>query len=202
MVLSDKPVRIPIRQIGADDARARHAVGETRTMDEAHSVGGAHTTGGAEDAVRAKPASQTKAAQAEFDWKDRALRLQAEMQTYRQRQQRWAEEQVVEEKSALLLSFLEVVDNLEQALKHLSAGDPTHQGVQLAYDALLRMLMREGVERVFAQGRPFDPDVHEAVAVVPAPPRQREDMRVVEVTQPGYRYKDRVLRPAKVIVAK
>jgi molecular chaperone GrpE len=196
MVLSDKPVRIPIRQIGADEAGARHAVGEPPTMDEAH------TAGGTEGAVRAKPASQTAAAQSDIDWKDKALRLQAEMQTYRQRQQRWAEEQVVEEKSALLLSFLEVVDNLEQALKYLSADDPTHQGVQLAYDALLRMLMREGVERIFAQGRPFDPDVHEAVAVVPASSHQGEDMRVIEVTQPGYRYKDRVLRPAKVIVAK
>jgi molecular chaperone GrpE len=124
------------------------------------------------------------------------------MQTYRQRQQRWAQEKVVEEKAELLTRFLEVVDNLEQALKHIDAGDPAYQGVQMAYDSLLRMLIREDVERIFAQGRVFDPEVHEAVAVVPATSQQGQDMRVVEVMAPGYRYKGRVLRPAKVVVAK
>jgi molecular chaperone GrpE len=84
----------------------------------------------------------------------------------------------------------------------LDPQDAAHQGVQLAYDGILTLLIREGVERIFAQGRPFDPEVHEAVAVVSAPPDQQEDMRVVEEMSSGYRFNDRVLRPAKVVVAK
>ena len=138
----------------------------------------------------------------EVDWKDKALRLQAKMQTYRQRQRRWAEGQVVQEKAELLMRFLDVLDNLEQALNHIDRRDPAHQGVQLAYDSLLQMLIREDVERIFAKGRVFDPELHEAVAVVPARPGRDDEMRVAEVMSPGYRYKDRILRPAKVVVAK
>ncbi|MGC9349209.1 MAG: nucleotide exchange factor GrpE [Anaerolineae bacterium] len=136
------------------------------------------------------------------DWRDAAMRLKAEMDNYRRRQHRWAEASVEREKAELLRKFLEVIDNLEQALKHLDPQDPAHQGVQLAYDGILTLLIREGVERVFAQGRPFDPEIHEAVAVVSAPPDQRVDVRVVEEVSSGYRFKDRVLRPAKVVVAK
>lgn len=188
MTLSDKPVRIPIRQLGATDGKPSR---QSRADD------GKQTAAGA-SARRDETARQ----QPEIDWHDKALRLQAEMQTYRQRQQRWAQDKVLEEKAQLLTRFLEVADNLEQALKHIDPDDPAHQGVRMAYDGLLRMLIREDVERIFAKGREFDPDVHEAVAVVPAAPNQRDELRVVEVMTPGYRYKDRVLRPAKVVVAK
>ncbi|MGC9522148.1 MAG: nucleotide exchange factor GrpE [Anaerolineae bacterium] len=137
-----------------------------------------------------------------IDWRDAALRLKAEMENYRKRQKRWAEDEIEQEKARLLRRFLEVVDNLEQALSYLDPEDPAHQGVQMAYDGILSLLLREGVERIFAQGRPFDHDRHEAVAVVPADERQKEDLRVVEVMSPGYKLRDRVLRPAKVVVAK
>lgn len=84
------------------------------------------------------------------------MRLKAEMQNYRSRQRRWAEDEVVREKSRLLHRFLDVVDSLEQSLSYLDSGDPVHQGVQLAYDGILALLLREGVERIFAQGRAFD----------------------------------------------
>ncbi|MBN1247957.1 MAG: nucleotide exchange factor GrpE, partial [Anaerolineae bacterium] len=191
MTLTDRPVRIPVRQLGATDGQdSQKAQSVSAAADAPAEAAPANGAAAAGEARR----DETSRAGPQIDWKDRALRLQAEMQTYRQRQQRWAQEQVREEKAELLTRFLEVVDNLEQALKHIDPNDAAHQGVRMAYDGLLRMLIREDVERIFAKGRVFDPDVHEAVAVVPAPPGHGDDMRVVEVMTPGYRYKDRVLR--------
>ena len=130
------------------------------------------------------------------------MRLRADMDNYRKRQKRWAEGEILEEKVRLLTKFLDVVDNLEQTLEHLDPGDPNHQAVQLAYDGMMKLLIREGAERIFALGRAFDPRWHDAVAMVPASSDQGEEMRVVEVTSPGYRLDSRVLRPAKVVVAK
>lgn len=136
------------------------------------------------------------------DWQDVAKRLRAEMDNYRKRQKRWAQDEIVQEKARLLGRFFEVTDNLEHALEHVKPDDPAHQGLQMAYDSMLNLLLREGVERIFAMNRAFDPALHEAIAMVPAPPDQDIEMKVVEVMAPGYRFEDRVLRPAKVVVAK
>lgn len=162
------------------------------------------------DVMRAAPAPQESARAVdqpaarneEIDWRDVALRLKAEMENYRKRQKRWADDEVLRDKERLLRHFLGILDDLEVALVHLDASNAVHQGVQVAYDGMLALLLREGVERIFAQGMPFDPMRHEAVAVVPARGADREEMRVVEVTSPGYLFADRVLRPAKVVVAK
>ncbi len=142
------------------------------------------------------------------DWRDVALRLKAEMDNFRKRQTRWAQDEVLREKERFLRQFLGVLDNLEQALHHIDPQDPAHQGVQMAYDSMLALLLREGVERVFALGRPFDPAKHEAVAMVPSESGEPGDMHVVEVMAPGYLLVEpnsgtrRMLRPAKVVVAK
>ena len=67
---------------------------------------------------------------------------------------------------------------------------------------MLALLRSEGVEPIAALGKPFDPDWYEAVATVPAMPGQEHDMVVVEEEAKGYRIGERLLRPARVIVAK
>jgi len=148
-----------------------------------------------------EPLHAAEAPEEGVNWQEATMRLKAEMQNYRRRQQHWAEDEVVREKARLLHRFLDVVDSLEQSLEYLEPKDPVHQGVQLAYDGILALLMGEGVERIFAQGRVFDPDLHEAVATVSVRPGGVADMHVAEVLLPGYRYGDQVLRPAKVVVA-
>jgi molecular chaperone GrpE len=134
-------------------------------------------------------------------WRDRAQRLQAEMENFRKRQQRTAETRVLEERERLLRGFLEVVDNLERAL---SAGrmdvKSLKQGVSVTYQAATQLLDREGVEPVAAAGELFDPVWHEAVGSVPGRGKV-EPGTIVEVMQRGYRLGDRLLRPARVIVA-
>lgn len=186
MALSSKETRIPIRREG--DPREEEADPTQRET--------APTS--PQDPLPEVPAG----GDAGVDWRDTAMRLRADMENYRKRQKRWAEDEVVREKAELLTRFLVVIDDLERALEHLDPTDPAHQGVQVAYDGILNLLLREGVERIFAKGQVFDPHKHEAVAVVPAQQARDDELRVVEVTSPGYTFEGRVLRPAKVVVAK
>jgi len=135
-------------------------------------------------------------------WRDRALRLQAEIENFRKRQQRLAEERIIADRERLLRAFLHVTDDLERALDADGAdAESLQQGVGLTYQTMVRLLDREGVESIQAQGQPFDPAWHEAVGTVPHQSAGAEPDAVVEVVQPGYRLGDRLLRPARVIVA-
>jgi molecular chaperone GrpE len=136
------------------------------------------------------------------EWRDRALRLQAEMENFRKRQQRLAEERIAADRERLLRAFLGVADDLERALS--ADGTDTQslrRGVDLTYQGLMRLMEREGAEPVRAEGQPFDPAFHEAVGTTP---REQADVApdvVVKVVQTGYQLDDRLLRPARVIVA-
>jgi molecular chaperone GrpE len=135
-------------------------------------------------------------------WRDRALRLQAEMENFRKRQQRLAEERIVADRERLLRSFLRVADDLERALSTDGVdAESLREGVDLTHHALIQLLDREGVEPIQAKGQPFDPAWHEAVGTVPHERAGVEPDAVAEVVQVGYRLGDRLLRPARVIVA-
>jgi len=134
-------------------------------------------------------------------WRDQALRLQAEMENFRKRQQRLTEERIAEERERLLRAFLHVADDLGRALRADRTDlESLRQGVRLTRQGLLRLLEQEGAEPIIAQGQPFDPTWHEAVGAVPSGDGVQPET-VVEVVQEGYRLGDRLLRPARVIVA-
>jgi molecular chaperone GrpE len=141
------------------------------------------------------------------EWRDRALRLQADMENYRKRQQRTAQEQAVRERNRLLNEFLKIVDDLERALSTpvnggaLHQGDSMRRGVELTHRAAMQLLEKEGATAIAAEGQPFDPKWHEAVATVPRNGGEVEPGTVVRVMEPGYRINDQLLRPAKVVVA-
>ncbi|MEA3396065.1 MAG: nucleotide exchange factor GrpE [Chloroflexota bacterium] len=145
----------------------------------------------------------TGAAQPEVEnWRELALRLQAERQTYLRRQQQHTEELITEEQNRLLREFLEVADNLEEALSHIERDDPLYRGVQITYDSLCNLLHREGVAPFSAVDQPFDPQYHVAMALVPALPAQETELLVIAEEQRGYRRGERLLRPARVVVAR
>jgi molecular chaperone GrpE len=135
-------------------------------------------------------------------WRERALRFQADMDNFRKRQRRQAEQRVLADRERLLRSFLSVADDLERALNDDGTGtDGLRQGIDLTHRNLMRLLDREGIEPIQAQGRPFDPARHEALSTVPYQEAGVEPDTVAEVVQRGYRLGDRLLRPARVIVA-
>jgi len=135
-------------------------------------------------------------------WRDQTLRLQADMDNFRKRQQRLSQERVEANRQQMLRAFLGVVDDLERALAAPSGDtEGLRQGIELTLRSALQFLQREGVEEIPAQNQPFDPNWHEAVATV----RHNDDGLIqntnIQVTEPGYRLGDQLLRPAKVVVA-
>jgi molecular chaperone GrpE len=135
-------------------------------------------------------------------WRDRALRLEAEMDNYRKRQRRLAEERIAEERDRLLRRLISLADDVERALSAERADAASlRQGVQLTHRSLVQALAQEGVEPIEAKGKPFDPEWHEASGAFPGERVGVEPGRVIEVMQKGYCVGDRLLRPARVIVA-
>ncbi len=135
-------------------------------------------------------------------WRDRAQRLQAEMENFRKRQQRLADERVAADRERLLRAFLNVADDLERALNADGMdAESLRQGVRLTHQTMKRLLAQEGADPIQAEGEPFDPTWHEAVSTVPHQQAGVEPDTVVEVIQGGYRLGDRLLRPARVVVA-
>jgi molecular chaperone GrpE len=133
-------------------------------------------------------------------WRDRALRLRAEMKNYQKRQQRLAEERVVEERERLLRAFLRVVDDVERTLNTNKVGlESLREGIELTHQTLMQILNQEGAHPIQAIGQPFDPRWHEAVGTVSHQKAGLEPGMVAVVTQVGYRLGDRLLRPARVI---
>lgn len=102
----------------------------------------------------------------------------------------------------VLISLLEVVDNLDRAIdaaRARDASDPLLQGVEMVRQQFLSKLDGFGVKRIESQGAAFDPLLHEAATTVDAPGPEA-DGRIVGVIAHGYRIGDEVLRPALVAV--
>ena len=169
--------------------------------------------GTAPEAKRTKAPPTPAVADQDEDWRDRALRMQAEMDNYRKRQQRWAQDQIEAERHRLLNAYLQVVDDLERALAAVGVEDAPsghgtgahpaglQAGVELTHRAALQFLQKEGVEPIEARHQPFDPNWHEAVATTSRNGSGFPSGTIVEVLETGYRLDGRLLRPAKVVVA-
>jgi molecular chaperone GrpE len=126
---------------------------------------------------------------------DRYKRALADLDNYRKRSAKETERRVTEARDAAVRDWLEAVDSVERAL--LLGPDA---GMTAVLEQMNGILERFGVERIAAAGQPFDPSLHEAIAVREtgeAPPQT-----VLDVARAGYHAGDRVLRPAQVVVAR
>ena len=143
------------------------------------------------------------------DLKDRLLRTLAEMENLRRR----TEKEVADARTYGVTNFardiLAVADNMERALKALDdeirakadAGvKALLDGVELTERELIKVMEKHGVRRLEPAGQKFDPNLHQAMLVVPDP--SVPSGTVVQVMQPGYTIGERVLRPALVGIAK
>jgi molecular chaperone GrpE len=132
---------------------------------------------------------------------DRLARLQAEFDNYRKRAARESSEFRDYAVAEAAKTLLPAIDNLALALKNATAHPSDfRKGVELIYRQLQDALQKMNVQQVPAKGEPFDPRVHEAIEMVESD--EVPDHHVLEELQPGYRIKDRLLRPAMVKVAK
>jgi molecular chaperone GrpE len=144
--------------------------------------------------------------QREFaELKDRHLRLAADFENSRRRALREREEALLFGHQNVVKELLPSVDNLERAIDHARQGGEGSQeglleGVELVLREVFAVLARHGVVPIEAQGQPFDPALHEAMAQLPDGTVPANT--VVQVFQPGYQLRGRLLRPARVVVSK
>ena len=130
---------------------------------------------------------------------DRWKRTAADFENYRKRSVREREEYVVLANERLIGELLPILDDLERALVAASEHEEARleEGVRLVHRALASLLERHGVRMIETDGR-FDPYVHEALL---SQPSEAEEGSVIDVVQKGYKLGDRVVRPARVVVA-
>lgn len=132
---------------------------------------------------------------------DRLARLQAEFDNYRKRVGKENAEYRDYAVAEYVRSLIPVLDSFSLALKNVNASpEDFRKGVELIYKQFQEVLQKLNVQRVEAQGQPFDPRVHEAIEMVES--NEVPDHHVLEELQAGYRMKDRLLRPAMVRVAR
>jgi molecular chaperone GrpE len=130
----------------------------------------------------------------------RHVRARADLENYRKRADRELERRVREQADALLREWLEVVDSLDRALALETDGAESAAGLRAFLDQIDAILARHGVRRIGEVGDVFDPELHEAVAVVPGTPRSPGT--IADIARSGYAVGDRVVRPAQVAVAR
>jgi molecular chaperone GrpE len=146
-------------------------------------------------------ATETEKLKAERDaLLDRLARLQAEFDNARKRAVK--EQQEFREYAAadVIKNFLPILDSFERALKAHADATDFRSGVELIYRQFQDALQKAGVQTIPAVGQPFDPRVHEAIEMVDT--HDVPDHHVVDELQTGYKYRDRLLRPAMVRVAR
>jgi molecular chaperone GrpE len=130
-----------------------------------------------------------------------AQRTQADFENYRKRVAREAAAAQERGVSALARELLPALDNLDRALDAAAKDDPLLDGVRLVRSELSAGLARVGIESFCPIGESFDPELHEAVATAEQAEDGQPSGTVVEVYQPGYRLRDSIIRPARVVVA-
>jgi len=182
---------------------------ETRDLDLEHELPAGDGDRGSSDSPGAS-ASSTEAASAEGEVQklraeretllDRLARAQAEFENARRRAAK--EQQDFRDFATVdaIKSLLPVIDSFERALQAKSEAGDFRTGVELIYKQLQDVLAKMGVRPIAAKGEQFDPHVHEAIEMVETP--DAADHQVLEEWQRGYKFKDRLLRPAMVRVAK
>jgi len=134
---------------------------------------------------------------------DLLQRTRAEFENYQKRAQKDREQERRYLYGGLVFDFLPLFDNLERAVAAAQqAGEtgPLVDGVALVQSQFLDLLKRHGVTPIDALGKPFDPNMHQAVMQQPA--KDQPTNTVVQVIERGFMNQDRVLRPAKVVVSK
>jgi molecular chaperone GrpE len=134
---------------------------------------------------------------------DLLKRTQADFENYQKRNQREREQERRYAHLPLALDLLPVIDNLERAMaaaKQANESGPLVQGVNMVHAQFLDLLKRHQVTPIDAEGKQFDPNLHQAVMQQPAS-AEHPPNTVLKVVENGYKIHDRVLRPARVIVA-
>jgi molecular chaperone GrpE len=141
--------------------------------------------------------------QADLDhFRDLALRSQADFDNYRKRATREKEEAIKYANSSLLERLIAIIDNFElglSAARTEGESSPIYSGMSMVLKQLTDFLVENGLQAIDAEGKKFDPNLHEAIAHEPSSRVPEGD--VIRQMRRGYKLKDRLLRPSTVVVS-
>ncbi len=197
-----KPIKIAVSQPSSGTASDKSGALKERAHTEPVSTSevGGKGAESREEAVAEDPLEAAKREAAEN--RDRWMRAVADLENFKKRSFQEKSMLLKYKYEEILKDLLTVVDNIDRALGHCEqAGraDPVADGVCVISDMFRSLLSKYGVTEIDSMGKPFDPNVHEALAQIPAP--DKDPNTVIEVMEKGYMYNDRLLRPAKVVVS-
>ncbi|MCO5053391.1 MAG: nucleotide exchange factor GrpE [Verrucomicrobiae bacterium] len=147
---------------------------------------------------------EARAAKAQEHW-DRLLRATADFENFKKRAQREKQEAIRYANESLLEKIMPILDAFEKATSAAQTAGPgdlkaLREGVAMIHAQLKNTLTEAGLEEVDAAGKPFDPTVHEAISQQDS--ETVADGHVLQQLRKGYKLRERLLRPAMVIVAK
>ena len=131
------------------------------------------------------------------------LFLMAEFDNFRKRTVKEKADIIKNAGEKVLAGLLPIVDDFERGLeanRNVDDAETVKQGMELIYNKLVKYLEQNGVKAIESTGAEFNPDIHEAIAMVPAPDEESKG-KVIDTPTKGYTLNDKVLRHAKVVVA-
>jgi molecular chaperone GrpE len=145
-----------------------------------------------------------RAAKADENW-DRLLRTTADFDNFRKRAAREKQDAIKYANESLLQKLIPLLDSFDMALASAQTGSSDspqsfRTGIQMIYQQFKNALTEAGLEEVDALGKPFDPNWHEAISQQES--ADAPEGQVLQQVRKGYKLKDRLVRPASVIVAK
>jgi len=134
--------------------------------------------------------------------KDRYLRQAAEFDNFRKRTLKEKSELLLNGGEKVIASLLPVLDDLERAMDNMEKSsdvETLREGVELIVSKLEKTLATHGLKKIETEGKDFDTDFHEAVALVPADEEAKKN-KIIDCVQPGYMLNEKVIRHSKVVV--
>ena len=137
------------------------------------------------------------------DFKDKYLRTAAEFENYKKRRGKEISDIIERANEQFCLEILPVIDDFERSLNSemtKKSYKSLKQGIELIYQKLMAVLQKQGVEPIESIGRPFNPEMHEAIMQMED--KEKQSNVVIEEALKGYRLKDKVLRYSQVVVNK
>lgn len=133
-------------------------------------------------------------------WKEQTARVFADFENYKKRMERDQASWMQTAQVAVLKDLLAVVDNFDRALvAKNSENEQLFAGIEMIYKSVLAILNKHGVKE-FTDYTHFDPEFHEALMDIESP--EHTTGQIVQILEKGFMVKDKVLRPAKVVIAK
>ncbi|RMH15893.1 MAG: nucleotide exchange factor GrpE [Acidobacteria bacterium] len=201
-VADDEAYELDLEDGGSLDEAVEDAVAAVERHQRSAASKSPDAEGDAEAESEAEPDAASRIAELERQLEEaqqRYLRTLADFDNFRKRAERDKENLRRYAMFEPLKSILEVADNLERALSAEGTVEDVKRGLEMTMKSLEDVLKKLGVEKITAVGQPFDPTVHEAVSRVES--AEVTVPTVVSEMQKGYRYHDRLLRPAMATVA-